>query len=60
MANIQINVKGVVHKLLNNIKPHMETGPDDIPSCIVKTAADQFALFLTELYQASLGTGEVP
>ena len=59
MADIQINVKGV-HKLLKNLKPHKATGPDAIPSCILKTAADQLAPILTELYQASLNTGEVP
>jgi hypothetical protein len=38
-------IKGV-HKLLKNLKPHKATGPDSIPSFILKAAADQLAQFL--------------
>ena len=59
MEDIKINSKGV-HKLLKNLKPHKATGPDSIPSFILKAVADQLAPILTELYQTSLNTGEVP
>jgi hypothetical protein len=60
MEDIKINSKGV-HKLLKNLKPHKATGPDSIPSCILKAVAlDQLAPILTELYQTSLNTGVVP
>ena len=36
------------------------TGSDSILSFILKAAADQLALILTELYQTSLNTGVVP
>jgi hypothetical protein len=49
MEDIKINSKGV-HKLLKNLKPHKATGPDSIPSFILKAAADQLAPILTELY----------
>ena len=53
MEDIKINSKGV-DKLLKNLKPHKATGPDSIPSFILKAAADQLAPILTELYQTSL------
>jgi hypothetical protein len=59
MEDIKINSKGV-HTLLKNLKPHKAIGPDSIPSCILKAAADQLAPILTELYQTSLNTGVVP
>jgi hypothetical protein len=59
MEDININSKGV-HKLLKNMKPPKATGPDSIPSFILKAVADQLAPILTELYQTSLNTGEVP
>jgi hypothetical protein len=42
MEDFKINSKGV-HKLLKNLKPHKATGPDSIPSFILKAAADQLA-----------------
>ena len=60
MEDIKINSKGV-HKFWKNLKPHKATGPDSIPSFILKAAADQLAPILTELYQTSLNTaGVVP
>ena len=38
MASTQVDLKGV-HKLLMNLKPHKATGPDTIPSFILKAAA---------------------
>jgi hypothetical protein len=59
MEDFKINSTGV-HKLLKNLKPHKATGPDSIPSFILKAAADQLAPILTELYQTSLNTEVVP
>jgi hypothetical protein len=36
------------------------TGPDCIPSFILKSAADELAPILTHLYQYSLAEGEIP
>jgi hypothetical protein len=36
------------------------TGPDCIPSFILKSAADELAPILTQLYQYSLAEGEIP
>jgi hypothetical protein len=47
IEDIKINSKGV-HKLLKNLKPHKATGPDSIPSCVLKAAVDQLAPILTE------------
>ncbi|CAG2240211.1 unnamed protein product [Mytilus edulis] len=54
MDDIKISTKGV-HKLLKNLKPHKATGPDSIPSFILKTAADQLAPFLTDLRTRGIG-----
>ena len=59
MKDIHITEQGVL-KLLRNEKPHKATGPDDIPAFILKTAANQLASILTEIYQYSLETGQVP
>jgi hypothetical protein len=42
MSDIKINCKGVI-KLLKNQNIHKATGPDSIPSFILKSAADQLA-----------------
>jgi hypothetical protein len=36
------------------------TGPDSIPSFILKSAADQLAPILTDIFQTLIDTGEVP
>ena len=54
-----VSVK-VVGKLLLNQKPHKTTGPDEIQSFIIKSAAYVLAPLLTKVYQFSLGTGNVP
>ena len=59
MRDITVNWKGV-HKLLKGLKPYKATGPDSIPSFILKSAADEIAPILTVIYQYSLDTGEVP
>jgi len=59
MKDININTKGV-HKLLKNLNAHKATGPDSIPSFILKTAANEIAPILTKMFQTSLDTGAVP
>ena len=59
MPNIEVNWKGV-HKLLKGLKSFKATGPDSIPAFILKAAADQLAPILTQLYQTSLNTGQIP
>ena len=49
-----------VTKLLNNQNIHKATGPVSIPSFILKSAADQLAPILTDIFQTSIDTGEVP
>jgi hypothetical protein len=58
MKDIVINTKGVF-KLLKDLNPHKATGPDCIPSFILKSAADELAPILTQLYQYSLAEGEI-
>jgi hypothetical protein len=54
------NTKGVF-KLLKDLNPHKATGPDCIPSCILKIVADELAPILTQLlYPYSLAEGEIP
>jgi hypothetical protein len=43
MKDIVINTKGVF-KLLKDLNPHKATGPDCIPSVILKSAADELLL----------------
>ena len=59
MSNIEVNWKGV-HTLLKGLKTFKATGPDSIPTFILKAAADQLAPILTGLYKTSLNSGKVP
>ena len=59
MERIQVQVKGV-EKLQQNLKPHKATGPDSIPSFLLKSTAHELAPILTRLYQTSLDQCEVP
>jgi hypothetical protein len=58
-TDIKINCKGVT-KLLKNQNIHKTTGPDSIPSFILKSAADQLVPILTDIFQTTIDTGEVP
>ena len=49
-----------VLKLLKRINPNKASGPDMIPARILKDLAEEFASFLTEIFQRSLTDGEVP
>ena len=59
MRNINIHTKGV-YKILKGLNEHKATGPDEIPSRLLKTCADELAPMLTLLFQASLDQGTVP
>ena len=59
MRRISIDQHGV-HKLLSDLQPHKATGSDEIPSFVLKAAADDLAPFLTRLFPASLDHGVVP
>jgi hypothetical protein len=59
MKDIVINTKGVF-KLLKDLNPQKATGTDCIPSFILKSAADELAPILTQLYQYSLAEAEIP
>jgi hypothetical protein len=49
-----------VYKLLKNQKPHKATGPDEVPAFILRSAAQQLAPILTQIYRHSLDIGAVP
>ena len=49
-----------VQKLLENIKPHKATGPDDIPARLLKEGARELAPALSLLFQATIQQGRIP
>ena len=59
MRKIIVSPNGVT-KLLRDLKPHKASGPDSIPTYILKVAADEISPVLTKIFQTSLDTGEVP
>ena len=59
MHDITVNLNGV-KKLLKNLKPYKASGPDGIPTYILRAAAEELAPMLTRLFQSSLDTGLVP
>ena len=59
MPDIVIKRNGV-KKILKELNPHKATGPDDLPSRILKLGAGELAPALVKLYQYSIDTGEVP
>ena len=59
MRKIIVSPNGVT-KLLRDLKPHKASGPDSIPTYILKMAADEISPVLTKIFQTSLDTGEVP
>ena len=54
-----INNKGVL-KLLKDLNPHKDQGPDAILSCFLKECAEEIAPALTLIYKASLQQGTIP
>ena len=59
MSPITVTVNAVI-KLLNGLKPHKAGGPDKIPSCLMKLAANELAPGLTKIFQLSLDRGKIP
>ena len=59
IPNFTISIEGV-SKLLSDLNPHKATGPDGVPACILKVAAEEIAPALTKIFEKSLETGEVP
>ena len=59
MQNITVNINGV-KKLLKNLKPYKASGPDGIPTFIVRSTAEELAPMLSRLYQFSLDIGYLP
>ena len=49
-----------VRKCLNSVKPHKASGPDKIPSKILKECSVELAPIFTEIYNLSLATGFIP
>ena len=59
MQHIIITPDGI-HKLLCTLKEHKATGPDHIPTKLLKTLADEITPTFTLLFQASLKQGIIP
>lgn len=59
MENITVSVNGVI-KLLKNLKPYAASGPDGIPTMLLKHTAVEIAPAVTLLFQASINQGKVP
>ena len=59
MNKIHITTNGV-RKLLEGIKTHKATGPDNISAHLLHILSRQLAPFLTRLFQFSLDSGTVP
>ena len=57
--NIIINPNGV-KKLLKDLLPFKSSGPDGIPTVILRAAAEELAPILSLIYQRSLDDGCVP
>jgi hypothetical protein len=59
MPDINITTPGVA-KLLRNLNIHKATGPDNLPTRLLKTVASQIAPALTTFFQASVAQGKIP
>ena len=59
MDDITVCQNGVT-KLLRNLKPFTATGPDGIPTKLLKEAAEEVSPAVTLLFQASISQGRVP
>ena len=59
IEQLSIGVNGV-YNLLVNIDPHKATGPDGIPSRLLKETAYQMAPLVTFIFQSSLDQGKLP
>jgi hypothetical protein len=59
MDNIHITQNGVL-KLLSNLSIHKATGPDEIPTILLKELAPYPAETFTTFFQASINQGTIP
>ena len=59
MDNITVCQNGVI-KLLRNLKPFTASGPDGIPTKLLKETAVKTSPAITLLFQASIDQGRVP
>ncbi len=59
MSSISVSVAGVM-KLLKGLQPHKATGPDSIPSRLLKELHVELAPALAHLFQTSIDSGKVP
>ena len=59
MDNITVCQNGVI-KLLRNLKPFTASGPDGIPTKLLKETAVEISPAITLLFQASIDQGRVP
>ena len=59
MTPIKVDSAGVF-KMLNNLDVHKASGPDKIPSSLLKDHANLIAPVLTKLFQYSLDQGVIP
>ena len=59
MPETVISQEGVL-KLLKDLKENKASGPDNIPSWVLKVAAEPVSICLQHLFTASLRTGTVP
>ena len=59
ISNIEVRKEGVT-KLLKEINTSKATGPDNIPNQVLKECADDIAPALTQIFQRSLDTGQLP
>ncbi|XP_052788794.1 uncharacterized protein LOC128223557 [Mya arenaria] len=59
MNDIEVTPEGVL-ALLKKLNPNKATGPDMIPSRILKELADQCAPYLSTIFNKCLQSGEVP
>ena len=59
MQNVSVNPNGI-QKLLKDLRPYKATGPDGMPTFILRTAAEELVPILSLIFQFSLDTGNVP
>jgi hypothetical protein len=59
MNDIYITENGVI-KLLKDLNPHKASGPDQIPTRLLKLCASELAPAIVRVFQTSLDSGTVP
>lgn len=59
MDNITVTENGV-YKLLRNLNIHKASGPDEIPTPLIKEQAENLAPVFTTFFQASITQGKLP